>query len=168
MGFLPSIDDPNRNVIREAWNRLAPLPGGKRMFSKFVGRAAPYTGTVDAYVEDLAMGRARVSMRDRKKVRNHLSSVHAVALANLAELTGNVALAYSLPDNARFIVSGMRLEYVKKARGTITGYAECPAIRTNDRQEYEVKVSLRDPSGDEVTRVYLQTLVGPKKVAGSK
>lgn len=165
MGFLPSIDDPNRNVIREAWNRLAPLPGGKRMFSKFVGRAAPYTGTVNAYVEDLAMGRARVSMRDRKKVRNHLASVHAVALANLAELTGNVALAYSLPDNARFIVSGMRLEYVKKARGTITGYAECPAIRTNDRQEYEVKVSLRDPSGDEVTRVYLQTLVGPKKTA---
>lgn len=163
MWLLPSIDDPSRNVIREAWKRLAPLPGGKRLFSRFVGRAAPYTGTIRAEVEDLGLGHARVSMRDTARVRNHLASVHAVALANLAELTGNVALAYSLPDNARFIVSGMRLEYVKKARGTITGYGECPEIRTNDRKEYEVKVSLRDEGGDEVTRATLVTLVGPKK-----
>ncbi len=69
-------------------------------------------------------------MRDRRAVRNHLDCVHAIALANLAELAGNVALAYSLPDDARFIVSGMEIEYVKKARGTITAIGESPVPRT--------------------------------------
>jgi len=39
---------------------------------------------------------------------------------------GNVALAYSLPDDGRFIVSGLEIEYVKKARGTITAIGESP------------------------------------------
>jgi len=163
MGLLPDLNNPNRNVIRESWERLSPLPGGKRIFSALIGRSAAYTGTIHAVVEDLGRGFARASMKDRASVRNHLHSVHAIALANLAELTGNVALAYTIPDNARFIVSGMKLEYVKKARGTITGYADCPDIRTNERKEYEVKVSLRDAGGDEVTRVTLLSLVGPKR-----
>ena len=68
----------------------------------------------------LRAGYAEVVMQDKRAVRNHLDCVHAIALANLAELAGNVALAYSLPDDARFIVSGIEIEYVKKARGTIT------------------------------------------------
>ena len=64
-------------------------------------------------------------------MRNHLDCVHAIALANLAELAGNVALVYSLPDDARFIVSGMEIEYLKKARGTITAIGEPPVPRTS-------------------------------------
>ena len=86
-----------------------------------------------------------------------------MALANLGELTGNVALAYSLPDDARFIVAGMQIEYLKKARGTITGICEAPVVHSSGRQEYEVVVSLRDESGQDVTRCTLRTLVGPKK-----
>ena len=69
-------------------------------------------------------------MADRRAVRNHLDCVHAIALANLAELAGNVALAYSLPDDARFIVSGMEIEYLKKARGMITAIGESPVPRS--------------------------------------
>ena len=64
---------------------------------------------------ELETGRSTVVMRDRRSVRNHLRSVHAVALANLVELTANVALSYSMPDDARFIVAGMELDYIKKA-----------------------------------------------------
>ena len=101
-------------------------------------------------------------MADRRAVRNHLDCVHAIALANLAELAGNVALAYSLPDDARFIVSGMEIEYTKKARGTITAIGEPPVPRTASRAQYDVPVTLRDASGDEVARAILHSLVGPK------
>lgn len=158
--------DARGNPLRTLWDRLSAVPGGRTVFSLLVGRAAPYTGTIGAKVVALRTGHAEVVMKDRPSVRNHLRSVHAVALANLCELTGNVALAYSLPDDARFIVAGMRLEYVKKARGPITGTSDCPVPETAERRSWEVPVVLRDAQGDVVVRAWLDTLVGPKRARG--
>ena len=158
---VPRLDG-NRNVIKQAWDLLQALPGGKVVFSRIVGRMAPYTGTIHASVQVLRVGHAEVVMADRKAVRNHLDCVHAIALANLAELAGNVALAYSLPDDARFIVSGIEIEYVKKARGTIRAIGESPVPRTSTRAAYDVPVTLRDEGGEEVARAVLHSLVGPK------
>ena len=159
---VPRLDG-NRNLIKQAWDLLQGLPGGKVVFSRIVGRMAPYTGTIHASVAVLRVGHAEVVMADRKAVRNHLDCVHAIALANLAELAGNVALFYSMPDDARFIVSGMEIEYLKKARGTITAIGESPVPRTSQRAQYDVPVSLRDASGEEVARAVLHSLVGPKQ-----
>ena len=150
------------NAVRAAWKRLSPLPGGKRLFSRFVGRAAPYTGPIRAVAQELQDGYCRMTMADRRSVRNHLKCVHAIALANLCEVTGNLALTYGLPDDARFIVAGMSLDYVKKARGTITGECTFAPIETSAKKEYEVPVVLSDANGDVVVRATLRTLVGPK------
>lgn len=160
--FLPRIDALG-TFARESWSRLAGVPGGKVLFSRIIGLAAPYTGSIGAEVCELRRGFAKVEMKDRRGLRNHLSSVHAVALVNLAELTGNAALAYSMPDDARFIVAGLSIDYIKKARGTITGTSECPLIESAERREYEVPVELRDAQGDLVARCVLKTLVGPRK-----
>jgi acyl-coenzyme A thioesterase PaaI-like protein len=158
---LPKLDG-GRNLIRQAWDLLSVVPGGKMLFSRMVGRMAPYTGSIHPYVSVLRSGYCEVQMHDRRNVRNHLDCIHAVALANLAEVAGNLALAYSLPDDARFIVSGMDIEYVKKARGTITGIGESPVPRTSVRAQFDVPVTLRDAKGDEVARAVLHSLVGPK------
>lgn len=158
---VPKLDG-SRNLIRQAWNLLSGVPGGKAVLSRLVGRMAPYTGSIHATVSVLRSGYAEVDMADRKAIRNHLDCVHAIALANLAELAGNVALAYSLPDDGRFIVSGMEIEYVKKARGTIKAVGESPVPRTSVRAAYDVPVTLRDASGEVVAKAVLHSLVGPK------
>jgi len=158
---VPKLDG-SRNLIRQAWDLLSAVPGGKSVFSRLVGRAAPYSATIGAQVAVLRQGYAEVTMKDHRGVRNHLDCVHAIALANLAELAGNVALAYSLPDDARFIVSGMEIEYLKKARGTITAVGEPPIPRTSARAAYDVPVTMRDAGGEEVARAVLHSLVGPK------
>ncbi|HEY4239471.1 MAG TPA: hotdog fold domain-containing protein [Kofleriaceae bacterium] len=150
-----------KNLVRGAWNVLSGMPGGKTVFSRLVGRMAPYTGSIHATVTVLRAGYAEVQMADRRAVRNHLDCVHAIALANLAELAGNVALAYSLPDDARFIVSGMTIDYVKKARGTITAVGEPPVPRSSARAHVDVPVTLRDAGGETVATVILHSLVGP-------
>jgi acyl-coenzyme A thioesterase PaaI-like protein len=161
--LVDPLGSSRTNVIRAAWDRLHHVPGGKAIFSRFVGMAAPYTGSIDAHVEVLRRGYAEVTMRDRRAVRNHLQCVHAVALVNLAELTGNVALAYSLPDDARFIVAGLSIDYLKKARGTIRGVCEAPSPDSSERREFDVPVSLRNEAGEEVARATLRSLVGPKR-----
>ncbi|HEY5952372.1 MAG TPA: hotdog fold domain-containing protein [Kofleriaceae bacterium] len=163
---MPKLDG-SRNLIRQAWDLLSGVPGGKSVFSRLVGRMAPYTGTIHANVTVLRAGYAEVAMADKKSVRNHLDCVHAIALANLAELAGNIALMYGLPDDARFIVSGMEIEYVKKARGTIRAIGEAPVPRTSARAAYDVPVTLRDEAGEEVARAVLHSLVGPKPGSGT-
>ena len=56
--------------------------------------------------------------------------MHAIALVNLAEIAGNVAISYTLPGDARFIVAGITIDYVKKARGTLR--AVDGAVRDGD------------------------------------
>jgi acyl-coenzyme A thioesterase PaaI-like protein len=163
MSIANKLVEGNTNFIREAWDRIGGLPLGDRVFSKLVGLMAPYTGSVGARVVELRPSYAKAVLRDRWAVRNHLTSVHAIALANLAELTGNIALAYTLPDDARFIVAGLDIEYIAKARGTITAICDQELPQTNEKREYPVIVEMFDPSGALVARATLRSLVGPKK-----
>ena len=161
-GFISKQINADRNIVRTLWDKLEPLPGGKKVFSKLIGKAAPYTGSIDARVQELKPGYCRITLQDKATLRNHLDCVHAVALVNLAEVTRNLALSYTLPDDARFIVAGLSIDYVKKSRGTITGTCTSPLISTSEKQEYPIDVVMKDSNGDIVATAKLQTLVGPK------
>lgn len=146
--------------IREGWQRASRLPGGRLLFSRILGLAIPYTGSMGAEVVTLEPGYAKVQLDERRAVRNHLSSIHAIALCNLAELTGNLALVASLPDDARFIVTKLAIEFKKKARGRITAECRCTPPSSSERREYALDVTLRDAKDDIVSTVVLTTLVG--------
>jgi uncharacterized protein (TIGR00369 family) len=167
--LLPRLTlDGDRNILRDLWNLLAGMPGGKVLFSRLIGRMAPYTGSIGARITALRPGFCQAELPDRPRVRNHLRSIHAVALVNLAELAGNAALGYSLPDDARFIPSALNIEWVKKARGTITATSECPVPATSARAEYVVPIVMTDAAGDVVARATMRTVVGPKVGAGAR
>jgi uncharacterized protein (TIGR00369 family) len=147
--------------IRQLWQRFLPIPGGKRLFGIALGRLAPYTGSISPRVEELRDGYARVVMHDRRAVRNHLRSVHAIALMNLAEVTTGLALTYALPPDARAILTGLSIDYLKKARGTLTAEATLDPPESSERQEYEYESRIRDEEGDIVAIARARWLVGP-------
>lgn len=149
--------------IQRAWERLSPLPGGKWLFSRLVGWTAPYTGTLDARVEALEPGYCRVALADRRRVRNHLRSVHAVALMNLAEMTSGLAAIFSMDPSLRGIITHLEMDYVKKARGRIR--AECriddlDSLHRHERHEVRLAVELTDPEGETVARGRAHWLLG--------
>jgi acyl-coenzyme A thioesterase PaaI-like protein len=150
-------------VLRSAWARLSPLPAGKRVFSRMIGTLAPYTGTIDPLVLELEPGHARVQMEDRRRVRNHLRSVHAIALMNLAEVATGLAIGAGLDEDARGILSGLSIEYFKKARGRLVAECDCEVPTSNERREYEIVGLIRDREGDVVARATAKWLVGPRR-----
>ena len=155
-----AVRSPGRE-IRDAWARFRRLPAGDRLFSWALGRMVPYTGSIGAVVRELGPGHARVELADRRKVRNHLDSIHAVALMNLAEMATGLALNVGLPDDAWAILVHLEIDYVKKARGTLTSEGTAEPPKTNERREVEVSAVIRDAAGDVVARAAARWLVGP-------
>lgn len=145
------------------WQRLAAFPGGRWLFGFLLGRAVPYTGTIRPRIRELAPGRVRVELRDRRAVRNHLGSIHAVALMNLAEASSGLALLAGLPPDGRGILVGLAIEYLKKARGTLVASCDFPPVTGSEKREVEVESTIRDAAGDTVARARARWLVGPAR-----
>lgn len=137
----------NTNVLVQ-WTKLGKLPFGRWFFSKMIGVTVPYAASIDARVEALTEGGARLRLDDRRAVRNHLKSIHASALAHLAETTANLALMTRQPAGGRWIVSGMETTFLKKARGPIRAESEIPALDWSRPQELVGRVTLRDAAND--------------------
>jgi uncharacterized protein (TIGR00369 family) len=143
-----------RETLAVLWRRLDRLPAGRWIFSRIFGWLVPYSGTVGATITELEAGRCRAVIRDRRRLRNHLDSVHAVALVNVGELTSGLAMTLALPDQIRGIVTELRASYLKKARGTLTAVAVVAVPDVADRPvDHQVETAITDQAGDLVCRV---------------
>jgi len=149
--------------ILASWRRLAGLPGGPLLFSLLLGRFVRYSGTIRARVAELEPGRSVLRMRDRPRVRNHLRSVHATALVTFGELASGLAMTAAMPPGMRAIVTGLEVEYKKKARGRLTAVGRSPLPDPGERREYVVTAGITDAAGVEVAELRVRWLVGPER-----
>lgn len=147
--------------LRSAWRRLSRLPGGRWLFSRILRLMNPYSGAVGARVEVLEPGYAQITLKDRRAVRNHLDSVHAIALANIAELASGLAMLAGLPDGVRGIPTAISIQYLKKARGLLTAEARVAIPEVTADIRFDVTATVKDAAGDEVARATVNWKLGP-------
>lgn len=146
------------------YRRITRWPAGHWLFSRAVCFKAPYFGSITPRFESLEPGRCSATIRHRRRVTNHLGTVHAIALCNLAELTAGVMTDASIPAGMRWIPKGMTVEYLKKAIGTMRGVAtpDIPIVEATTGYDLPVTVVVTDPAGEAVFRARIAMWVSPK------
>ncbi len=167
-GAMANSAAENGTIVRVWWDRLSGRPGGRWLFSKIIGRVARYSGTMGARVLELGPGHSKIELRDRAKVRNHLKSVHAIALANLAELSSGLAFMYGVPVTARGILTRLTVDYLKKGRGRLVATCSFDLPDASVKGEYDVVSEIRDAAGDVVARATARWLVSPVAGTGAR
>jgi acyl-coenzyme A thioesterase PaaI-like protein len=151
---------PTGTRILGLWRRLAPLPGGPWLFSKAFGFIVPYSGSVAPRIRVLEPGHVEVEIADRRSNRNHLGSVHAIALMNIAEITSGLALTATLPPTVRGIVTALSMTYHKKARGTIRAVAHVVVPTVDADRDFDVMAECFDRGGTLVATGHVRWRLG--------
>ena len=149
--------------VLAAWRKLEGRPFGRAIFSWFVCRKAPYFGTIRPRFEEFRPGFARVSMRKRRAVENHIGTVHAIAMCNLAELAAGTMTEASIPRSMRWLPKGMQVEYLRKAETGIEAIATLAEVAEGPGRDVPVVVELRDAAGTVVCRATITMWVSPRK-----
>ena len=148
------------------WQRYGGTTLGRKLFSFFLGRTVPYSGNIKAEVIKLTPGKVTVQLKDRRSLRNHLNCVHAIALANLGELSSGLAMLSALPPNTRSIVVKIEIEYLKKARGLLTAEGTAsPPERINEAIDSIALADIINSEGDVVSRVKVHWRLSPKEAS---
>ena len=146
------------------YRRISRWPAGHWLFSKLVCLKAPYFSSIAPRIEVLEPGRGIATLRHRRAVTNHLGTVHAIALCNLAEFVGGLTCDVSIPPSMRWIPKGMTVAYLKKAVGTMRATAT-PAFAPRDAAEgYDlpIEVVVANPQGETVFTATIAMRVSPK------
>ena len=161
-------DTPRVPRILAMWRRAQRWPGGGWLFSFGVCRAAPYFGSIAPRVLVLEPNRCDARIADRRAVHNHIGTVHAIALCNLAELCAGLMTDASLPKGMRWIPKGMTVRYLMKARGTLVGSAmpATPLVVADSGYEVPVDVVVRDAAGEAVFDARVTMWLSPSPTGG--
>ena len=87
--------------------------------------------------------------------------MHAVALANLGEVTSGLAMLSATAPSVRGIVTRLETEYLKKARGTLVAVCQCTVPEIVEPTDLEIHAGISDSSGDVVARVTARWRLSP-------
>ena len=111
--------------VLSLWRTCRSIPVvGARLFSFAFARKAPYFSSVRPRFTVIEPNHAELVVPDRRRVHNHLGTVHAIALCNGLEAAMGALAEATIPSSRRWIPKGMTVSYTAKAVGDITCVAE--------------------------------------------
>jgi hypothetical protein len=150
--------------LLRTYQKLTSYPFGHWLFSKAVCFKAPYFGSISPRFIVLENGRCEAIIKDRRAVHNHIGTVHAIALCNLAEMCAGVMTDASIPADMRWIPKGMTVSYLKKAKGVMHGIATpmIPIVSTSESYDLPINVDILDSVGQKVFHAEIRMWLSPK------
>jgi len=154
------------SMAMSVWKKCASLPAGKWIFSRILAWKAPYFSSISAQFIELKPGYCELKVSKKRKVLNHIGTVHAIAMCNMAELAGGTMIDVTIPAKThRWIPKSMHVDYLSKAETNLRAVAELnPIPEFNDAEELPVVVNILNESDEIVVKAVITMWISKKSV----
>ena len=151
-------------AVLKLYRKLARLPGGKWFFSRAVCFKAPYFASIRPTFDELRPGYCEAHMKNRRRVRNHIDTVHAIAMVNLCELVAGTLSEVTVPTGMRWIPKGMTVEYLRKATTDLRAVCQIrPDVKWEGAFDLPIVVNVLDERNQATVRAVISMWITPKK-----
>ncbi len=146
----------------EMYKKVKNLPFGNRIFILFLCIKVPYFKSIKPKILVMEEGRVEATISQHHAIQNHIKTIHAIATCNLCELAMGMLVEATIPDNLRWLPTGMDVKYLKKTTGTIK------AIATAKKEDFkpgnlDIKVEIFNSTNELVDVAVITINIKEKK-----
>ena len=133
-----------------------------------IGNVVKFVGTAGIWFEKMTPNEVIVTLKNRRKVQNHIKQVHAAATALLVETATGMVVGMNLPDDKIPLMQSMTVLYTRRSQGQQRAVATLSQeaiaqFHELDKGNVVVPVALTDETGTEVVEALMQWAWIPKK-----
>jgi acyl-coenzyme A thioesterase PaaI-like protein len=145
---------PNRlNRLVAGFNKYPPFVK-KFLVTQVFSRTVPFVGTSRIKIEELSESRVVMTIANKRRVQNHIKTVHAAAMTLLAESATGILMGMNVPDDKYLVVKSLHVDFQKKASGDMKAFAlltpeQVHAAQTDAEGEIMVEVHVTDVNNSE-------------------
>lgn len=153
------------SALLQAREKLGTGAAGLWALTRAVCYTAPYFASIAPRITRFDPGHVEVLLKKRRRVTNHLGTVHAIAMCNLAELAGGTCIEITRDQSLRWIPVGMEVKYLKLAKTDLRGVCELDPATLTEPGDAVAPVDVFDTGGQKVfeARITMRLSHDPKK-----
>jgi len=114
-----------------------------------LGSTIKFIGTAGLNCKELTQEKAVFFLKNRKKVQNHIGTVHAAASSLIAETASGMVVGMNIPDDKIPVLKTMHIDYVKRSTGNLTAVAtitqeQIEKIHQEEKGDTVIQVTVTD------------------------
>lgn len=131
---------------------LLPKPLRRQALSAVLGRLVPFVGTAGLVIEQMSEQQVVTRLHNRRRVQNHIRTLHAAAVTLAAETASGFVVGMNLPDDKLPLMKSLKVDFVKRNSGGLRVTAnlrpeQVDAMRAQPKGEVSVQVVAADDKG---------------------
>jgi len=139
------------NKFRTIVNKVNKAPRGMRSFllTKIFCTTVKFAGTSSIKLVSVSNTEAVLTLKNKKKVRNHIGGIHAIAAALLAESATGIVFGMNVLDSCVPLLKSMTIHYQRRMKGNLIAVAkiteaDVQMIENSDKGSMMVGVEITD------------------------
>ncbi len=119
-----------------------------------LGSTIKFIGTAGLNCQELTQEKAVFVLKNRKKVQNHIGTVHAAATSLVAETASGMVVGMNIPDDKIPVLKSMQINYVKRSTGNLKAVAtitqeQVQNLYNQEKGEAKIAVTVTDDANVE-------------------